>query len=170
MGTAVTIGAGIVVGGFIGKVIGKTAGVIRNAKSPTTLSVSVGEIKAVPVVGKPNTFRVSGKAVGEVRNLAGQVIGKTVTNTETVTVTARTATEATQSYSRGLTTSLSQAGADTSKLKIGISSIEGKAEFSPSAVEGLSKGEGRYQISEFMAGQTKPIIKNLPSNIYFFLI
>ena len=165
LGTAVTIGAGLVVGGFIGKVIGKTAGVMRNAKSPTTLSVSVGEINAVPIAGKLNTFRVSGKAVGEVRNLAGQVIGKTVTNTETVTVTARTATEATQSYSRGLTTSLSQAGADTSRLKIGVSSIEGKAEFSPSAVEGLSKGKGRFQISEFMSGKTKPIIKKLPSDV-----
>lgn len=171
LGTGVQLGAGLVAGNFIAKIVSKSASITKNvvkaSNTPTTLSVSVGEVKAVKVPGQPNLYRVSGEGVGEVKNLNGEVLGKVTTKTDSVTISARTPEEATRTYTQGVASSFAQAGADTSRIRLGINSIEGTAEFTGSTVENISKakGKGTYRIDTVLEGQTKPQFKKVSPNI-----
>lgn len=165
LGSAIQIGTGFAVGTIASKLIGKTANIVKAAKTETNIAVSVGDIKAVKVPGQPNLYRVSGKAVGEVRDLSGKTLGRVTTNTEAITVSARTAEEATRTYTQGVASSFAQAGADTSRLRVGVSSIEGEAVFSKQVAEGLVQGKAIVRIDDILKGKTKPVMKNLPSNV-----
>ena len=169
LGTGVQLGAGLVAGNFIGKIVSKGASVtkkiLKSSTAETTLSVSVGNVKAVKVPGQPNMYRVSGEGIGEVKNLKGEVLGKVTTKTDSITISARTPEEATKTYTQGVASSFAQVGADTSRIRVGINSIEGTAEFNSGVVEGLSKGKGTYRIDSIMEGITKPQFKKVPSNV-----